>query len=75
MHVRTLLDKLNQNVSIKSRLGYGGTEAQIECTEGNLPEITPFQVFKLVWQKMKCKDSDASFFESWFLYFKNSSIG
>ena len=75
MHVRTLLDKLNQDVSIKNRFVYGRTEAQIECTERNLPEITPFQFFKLVWQKMKCKDSDASFFESWFLYFKNSSIG
>lgn len=75
IHVRKLFDKLKQDISIKNRFGYSGTEAIIECINGNLSKIIPFPIFKIVWHKMKCLDSDASYFESWFPYCKNSCMG
>lgn len=30
------------------------------------PDFSPFQLFKMIWHKMKSNDADVAFFESWF---------
>ena len=40
--VKKLLDDLKQTNIIRTRLGYGGTHAKIGCTDGIIPDITPF---------------------------------
>ena len=70
IHVRILLDELNQKNTIRTRIGIGGTNAQIECNSGIIPDMAPFQLFKMIWHKMKLNDSDISLFESWFPCYK-----
>ena len=53
IHVRNLLNDLDQKLIIRSRLGYGGVKAEITCSKGIVPDITPFELFKMLWQKIK----------------------
>ena len=70
VHVRFLFENMKIENPIRSRLGYGGTEAKIECVEGILPDITPFQMFKSLWHKIKFEYADSVLFESWFESYK-----
>lgn len=70
IHVRNLLNELNQKDIIRSRLGYGGVKAEITCLDGIIPDITPFDLFKLIWRKVKAPCSDSIIFESWFPLYK-----
>ena len=53
IHVRNLLNDLDQKETIRTRLGYGGTKAEIICIEGIIPDISPFDLYKILWQKIK----------------------
>lgn len=46
----------------------------MECIGGIIPDFTPFQLFKMVWSRMKNNDSDISFFNSWFPLYKTSEF-
>lgn len=70
IHVKNLLNDLNKRLTIRSRLGYGGVKAEITCIEGIIPDIAPFDLFKMIWQKVKNYDSDSTIFESWFPLYK-----
>ena len=63
---------MNQTDTIRTRIGYGGTHAKIECIEGIIPDITPFQLFKSIWNRMKDEKADATIFESWFPLYKTT---
>ena len=67
---RKLLDELKQDNIIRTRLGIGGAHAKIECIDGIIPDISPFQLFKLVWHQMKDEKADITIFESWFSSYK-----
>ena len=70
IYTRKILDELKQENIIRTRLGIGGAHAKIQCIEGIIPDFTPFQLFKMVWHKMKDDKADTTFFESWFSSYK-----
>ena len=49
IYVRNLMNDLNQQITIRSRLGYGGVKADITCIDSIIPDITPFDFFKMLW--------------------------
>ena len=70
--VKKLLDDLKQTNIIRTRLGYCGTHAKIECTDRIIPDNTPFQLFISIWNKMKDENADITIFESWFPCYKTT---
>ena len=47
--MKVLLNELNHNDFIRTRLGYGGTRAELKYIEGRISNISPFQSFKMIW--------------------------
>ncbi|KAK8858330.1 hypothetical protein M9Y10_039614 [Tritrichomonas musculus] len=70
--IKKLLEELQQTENIRTRLGYGGTHATVENTGGNIPDISPFDLFKSIWSRMKNENADTTYFESWYPFFKTT---
>ena len=64
------MNDLNLKMTIRSRLGYGSVRDDITCIEGIILDITPFDLFKILWQKVKKYECDSLIFESWFPLYK-----
>lgn len=47
---------------------------KVQYFGGIILVFTPFQLFKIVWQRMKNNESNISFFESWFPLYKTSNF-
>ena len=71
--VKKKLDELNLSDSIRSRLGISGAKVDYTIIEGKLMEnyfLTPFDIFKLLWEKIIWQETDMNNLINFFRSYK-----
>ena len=71
--IKKKLDELNLSDAIRTRISISGAKAEYSCIGGKLLDIynlTPFELFKILWRKTIWPDTDVNSFVEWFMSYK-----
>lgn len=70
IYIKKTLSNYDLNIDIRTRLSYAGTVASYEKVGGVVPPFSPFELFRIIFKKMRDPSFECHDFINWYINFK-----